>query len=94
MKTPVMISAKFTGPALFRDTQNGVFWEVLPSPTALDDRLQESFIGHGSRVAQVRNEINALCHNRSQSPKPLPVSAASPTSATPPESSGGTSSTN
>jgi hypothetical protein len=64
MKTPVVISSKFQGKATFLDTLKGVFWEVLPDSTKFSEALQRGLIGQGSRLAQTRNEVNALCHKK------------------------------
>lgn len=94
MKTPILISSKFAGKAAFLDTLNGVFWETLPDMTAHGERLQQALVGKGSQLDKARNRINNVCLIHSACQKPQPESAGWQTSATPRESSAGTSSTN
>lgn len=89
-----LISSKFVGPAKVRDLSTGLFWEVLPAFSAHEERLQLALINAPSRLAQTRNEVNALCPNRFLSPKPQPAYELWQISATPRESSDGTNSTN
>ena len=51
---PIAIGSKFRGKALFRDTQSGTFFEVLPAFSLDDERLQNSLLGYGKKKKKIQ----------------------------------------
>lgn len=43
-REPLVLGSKFTGPNGFADTQNGVYWEVLPKAGPDELRLQKALL--------------------------------------------------
>lgn len=43
-REPLVLGSKFNGPNGFADTQNGVYWEVLPKAGPDELRLQKALL--------------------------------------------------